>query len=403
MFLRVAVPIVLSLLVGACSAAPVLRVGTSGDYPPFSVVANGSTPTGFEIAVAEQFARDTGHSLNLVPFRWPQLLDDLESNRFAVAMSGVTVRPDRALRVRFSRPYAITGAVVVRRAEDDRFATLADVDRAGVRIAVNRGGHLERVTRARFSRAEILPIEDNSRLLEVLESRQADVVVSEAFEAATWPRDRVFALSPFTRDRKAYAVAPAQTDLLARLDDWLAARERDGWLDRQRRRWLGAGASWTPADACFEAIAMAIDVRLQLMPAVAHAKRVAALPIEDREQEAKVLAAVQAKANSLELDPDAARRLYGALIEAAKAVQRDISAERATGPDAVELAELRAAIGFESDRLLREVARCRAMLAADPGADDSLEKRLRDGIALHEAARIDTSALAAGIRKLLRR
>ena len=47
-----------------------LRVGTSGDYAPFSETQAGkSAYRGFDIAVAEAFARDRGYAIEWVAFR----------------------------------------------------------------------------------------------------------------------------------------------------------------------------------------------------------------------------------------------------------------------------------------------------------------------------------------------
>jgi len=73
----------------------VLRVGTSGDYPPFSSLAPGGERTGFDVAVAEAYGRDRRRRIVFVPFRWPELAARLVAGDFDVAMSGITVRPER--------------------------------------------------------------------------------------------------------------------------------------------------------------------------------------------------------------------------------------------------------------------------------------------------------------------
>ena len=91
------------------SSASKLRVGASGDYAPFSV-ASGSQIEGFDAEVARAYAADRGLELDLVRFAWPALLADLAAGRFDVAMSGVTVRPDRSAAGRYTAPVLETGA-----------------------------------------------------------------------------------------------------------------------------------------------------------------------------------------------------------------------------------------------------------------------------------------------------
>ena len=185
----------------------VLRVGTSGDYAPFSI-AKGDNPIvfeGFDIAVAREYAAE--RDLVLVPrrFDWPNLIPDLEANRFDLVMSGVTITPDRSAVGRFSVPVAETGAVVLAR-QPTRFPDLESLNRSLVRIGVNAGGYLERIAIERFRRATLVVIPNNA-VLEALISETVHAVVTDTAEASVWMEslDDVKLLGPLTRDRKAWS------------------------------------------------------------------------------------------------------------------------------------------------------------------------------------------------------
>ena len=118
---RLALLVLLSLA-PATAAAETLRVGTSGDYAPFSRVVGGDDPDGddadpryegFDIEVARAYAEERGVDLVFVRFAWPELLADLAKGRFDVAMSGVTLRPERSLAGRFSVPTTESGALAL--------------------------------------------------------------------------------------------------------------------------------------------------------------------------------------------------------------------------------------------------------------------------------------------------
>lgn len=368
----------LSALAEPTPETPALRVGTSGDYAPFSFRAASGEPSGFDIAVAQQLAHDLGRSVAFVPFRWPDLVAQLRTGAFDVAMSGVTVRGDRALFVGFTRPYAVTGAVAVLRAADrEKFRTVTDLDRDTVRIAVNRGGHLEQVARQRLGRAQLVPLAENTALQSALARGDVEAAISEEFEAGTWTAASFVTLGPFTRDLKAYAVRRGSGDLLRQIDDWLAAREADGWLNAQRRRWLGEHAVRTPEQAGFEALVAAIDLRLQLMPLVAAVKRREHLPIEDPAQEARVVDRVRTAATAAGLQSDAVVDLFRIQMEAAKAVEH--AAAAATVPPDLTLGDVRAAVAAASDEVIAELARCQAWLV-EPRLREQLGATLRTGL-----------------------
>src|SRR5262249_31762935 len=152
-------------------------------------------------------AADLGRPPEFVIFRWPDLGAQLRSNGFDVVMSGVTVRPDRALAFAFTRPYVNTGAVaVIRASERAKFRRVADLDQSNVRIAVNQGGHLEQVARRQFAHAVLMPVTDNHTLPDLLRRKAADAALSDTLEAHTWATGQFTFIGPFTRDRKAYAV-----------------------------------------------------------------------------------------------------------------------------------------------------------------------------------------------------
>jgi cyclohexadienyl dehydratase len=282
---------------------------------------------GFSQTVAEAYAAQTGRRLENVPFLWRDLLADLAANRFDAAASGVTVRPERSVAGRFSVPVAETGALALVPA-GSAAQTLADLDRPEVRVVVNRGGHLERVTRAHLPRARIEALNRNSAVRAALLDGRADAAITDSVEAPVWQRGaKLRVVGPFTRDRKAWLLRADSGMEAARLDRWLLDREADGSLARWRMR---HGLEPTPATAePLAALLAALDERLALMPLVARVKRAQGLPIQAPEREAHVLDAAvaalgeaAAAAGRRAPDEGAVRALYRTQIEVAKAVQR---------------------------------------------------------------------------------
>jgi len=313
---------------GEESNARRLRVGTSGDYAPFSLAEEGGAPSGFDVTLARSYAKERGLEVEFVRFRWPDLLRDLETGRFDVAMSGITIGPRRSVAGRFSAPVVESGAVLLMR-QPERWHATDELDRPDLRIGVNAGGHLERVARERFPHATLLAIPDNQAVREALLAGSLDAAVTDSLEAPQWRRgaEELGQTAAFTRDRKAYLVRADRPRLAADLDGWLLERERDGSLEKLRRAQLGAAAA-APVATPLGALFAAIDERLSLMPWVGVAKRRAGLPLEVPEREAQVLdaavAATRAAATQAKVDPlpdDAVRTVFAAQIEAAKQLQ----------------------------------------------------------------------------------
>lgn len=339
------------LVLGAGWNAPnPLRVGTSGDYAPFSLEAAAGRFEGLDADLTQRFAADFGVGVEFVRFRWPALTAFLAQDAFDVAASGVTMRPERALAGRYSRPYARTGAMLlIRDADTKRFPSAAALNSLGTRLVVNAGGHLERLARERFPRARLEAVADNLLLPELVMAARADAAMTDSAEIVRWRRPGLIALGPISTDYKALLL-PANADELAlRLDAWLVAREEDGWLNERRREWIGEIAAATPDAMGRRAVAALVGLRLGLMPAVAAAKRASGASVEDTTQEARVVARVRAASTV----PDRAEVVYRQLIEMSKDVQRGTN----HAEFAATLAELRDAIGRIDEQLVRELDR----------------------------------------------
>jgi cyclohexadienyl dehydratase len=376
---------VLGVLVAGCASQParpapqaVLRVGTSGDYPPFSDWKQ-ERPSGFSVALVEAFAAEHGLEPTWVRFRWPELSADFSAGKFDLAASGITVRPERSVLGRYTVPVVRNGAVLLLRrprwapppasasSRTELSHALTEVralDQPALRVAVNRGGHLERVARSLFHQAQVTAIPDNAAVREALATGQVDAALTNTLEGPRWAEglEGIEHLGPLTRDVVALYVRPDQPQLAAQLDAWLMAQEESGALGRLRARYLGPGAAGATARPV-EALLAATAERLALMPLVAAAKQRAGMLVEDLSQEARVReafrASVREAAAALNVAPppdEALDAFTQAQMEAAKALQRSAPLE-AGGPGFSLEHELRPAVARVSAKMAALVVR----------------------------------------------
>jgi len=315
----------------ASAQADVLRVGTSGDYAPFSFNANPNRPDleGFDIALARAYAQARGFEVQFVSFRWPNLNRALLADRFDLAMSGVTVRPERSAIGRFTLAVVETGAVVVARPKD-LYQEIGQLNHPRVRVGVNAGGHLEHVAQAHFPAATLVTIPDNALVLAALMDGAIDAAVTDDLEAPGWMvgHEEMTLFGPLTIDRKAIFVRPDREPLAADLNEWLLEREEDGTLAQLREQYFKIPDSPKLASP-LRALLAAIDERLALMPLVGIAKRRASLPLVIPKRETLVLDAavesVRVAAERRKVAPPsegAVRKLFNAQLEAGVELQR---------------------------------------------------------------------------------
>lgn len=214
-------------------ARGVLRVGTTGDYKPFTFRNPDGSYTGADIEMARHLAQKLGVRLEIVPTVWAGLQDDFAARRFDLAMGGVTITPARAAIGTFSAAVFTDGKRPVSRcADQDRFVSIAAIDQPGVRVIVNPGAANEAFAREHFTHAGLLVHRDNATVFDEIIAGRADVMVTDGIEA-----DHQAALhpelcpahvpAPFTRLQKAYWL-PRDAELVRVVDAWLAEEMGSG-------------------------------------------------------------------------------------------------------------------------------------------------------------------------------
>jgi cyclohexadienyl dehydratase len=229
----------------AILAAGVLKVGSTGDYRPFTIKdpVTGAF-SGFDIDQAQSLAAALGVKLEVVPTAWPNLMKDFEAGAFDVAMGGVSVTFDRQKKGLFSIPYMHEGKTPIARCADkDKFATLKDIDEAGVKVITNPGGTNEKFDRANLKTAEIVVFPDNSKIFDELVAGKADVMITDASETLYQQKLHHGVLcalhpeQPFDFAEKAYWVQrdPA---LKAFVDQWLHQSIEGGAYEAIYAKWF---------------------------------------------------------------------------------------------------------------------------------------------------------------------
>ena len=223
----------------------VLRVGTTMDTPVFSMrdPASGQ-PAGFDMDVLERLAPALGVRIEYVKMTFGSMLADLAADKFDIAMSGMGRTLERARTATFSKPYMRYGKLLmIRSADQQRFRSLADVDRPGVKVAYNKGGLNEQFANTRFKQATPVGFASNALAIADLLDGKVDAQVSDSTAAIYLARQdpRLAAMSPD------HVFDPVYVAILLRRDDqtllnyiniWIDQIELDGTLAKIRAKWL---------------------------------------------------------------------------------------------------------------------------------------------------------------------
>jgi cyclohexadienyl dehydratase len=209
-------------------ARGVLRVGSTGDYKPFTFL-NPATKEfeGIDIDMAASLAKALGVKLEIVKTAWPNLMADFTAGKFDAAMGGVSVSLERQKKGLFTIPYMVDGKTPIARCADkDKYATIAGIDLAATRVIVNPGGTNEKFARDNFKQAPIAVYNDNVTIFDQIAGAKADVMVTDASETLLQQKLHQGVLcslhpdKPFNFSEKAYWLARDYA-FKAFADQWL--------------------------------------------------------------------------------------------------------------------------------------------------------------------------------------
>lgn len=226
-------------------ATHVIRVGMTGDYAPFSSDTTG-TLRGIDVELANAFAATLGAQPKFVRTHWSTLMSDYAAGTFDVAMSGVSVTPERSAAATFSISYHQGGKMPIARCGDvARYRSLAAIDRPQVRAIVNPGGTNESFTRAQLHQAQIILHPDNRTIFDELLAGHADVMITDDVEVnlqhVIHPQLCGTLKAPLNHASKAWLL-PHDDAFAAAANEWLRKRVKDGTVARLMRNELDAAS-----------------------------------------------------------------------------------------------------------------------------------------------------------------
>ncbi len=225
-----------------------LRVGL-GLFEPWSACNADGELIGFEIDVATKVAEDMGVGVEFARTNWNYIISELIAEEFDVIISGMTILPERNLRVNFTSSYNSTGIYLVANTEKTAdLETLADFNSSSVTIATRRGASSIPAIENTFPDAMLLLFDTDNEVLQAVVAGDAHAAAAFATTRNTWVEANSETLhlpseEPFASEVLAIAVRKGDLDTLNFFNSWIAVNQANGWLEQRRQYWF-EGREW---------------------------------------------------------------------------------------------------------------------------------------------------------------
>lgn len=162
---------------GATSGNTTLRVALDPTFPPFQTTTSGGGFEGFDIDLINAIAEAEGLTLDMQGLPFDGIIPALQAGTVDLTISTMTITPERAQVVDFSRPYFKSGqAIAVQESNSDITSYNA---LAGKRIAVQIGTvGADQANKA--NAADVRTFDNTPLALQELANGNVDAVIGDA-------------------------------------------------------------------------------------------------------------------------------------------------------------------------------------------------------------------------------
>ena len=205
-----------------------LMIATSPDFPPFESL-EGNEVVGIEVDIMELNCAELGVEAEFVQMDFDSVLIGIQAAKYDCAMSGITVTADRQKNMLFTDPYYNAAQVIVV-TEGSAIASKADLE--GKTVSVQTGTTAE--SGCQDEGIAVQAFTANADAKTALTTGKVDAWVVDNLTAIQMVEEGdglVILEEKMTEEPYAFAFAFGSEDLVAAINDALAALVEDGTVE----------------------------------------------------------------------------------------------------------------------------------------------------------------------------
>ena len=226
-----------------------LVVGISGNQPPLSATSKEGEIIGLDAELAQLIADTMGVKIKFEVMPFSELLPSLQAGKVEMVLSGMTITPERNLKVAFVGPYFISGkSIVTTREKALSIEGVADINTSYTTLAALKGSTSQKFVQNMVPEAKLITTNNYDEALDLLLEGKVDAIVADypfcAVSAFRYREKKLIALDqPFTYEPLGIAL-PADDPLLINwVENFLLTLEGSGALEMLTEKWF-KDSSW---------------------------------------------------------------------------------------------------------------------------------------------------------------
>jgi Bacterial extracellular solute-binding proteins, family 3. len=223
---------------GADDETPVLKMGTSADFPPFESRDEKGNFVGFDIDLAQTIADELGYKLEITDMKFEGLISALQFGKVDMVLAGMSATADRKENVDFSKEYHRSSEMFLTKA-DSPVHSLEELK--GKTVGVQLGTIQEEGADKLKDKYgfKVKKVDDASVLIMELLSGKIDVAYMDKQVATGYAEEHgLHGFDDPTSSSPGMAIAfPKGSDLVDQVNEVLDQLEKNGELQKLKNKW----------------------------------------------------------------------------------------------------------------------------------------------------------------------
>jgi len=221
-----------------------LVVGTAASMPPLNMTTRDGEIIGLDIDLAKAIAKSMGVKLNIKAMQFNELLPALEAGRIDMIISGMTITPQRNLKVAFVGPYFRSGkAILTKLPTMAQAQTPEDIHDPRKSIVTLRGSTSEQFVKENLPKVKLVTANSYDEAVGMVINGKVDALFADyTFCVVTifrFPEEELLTVvTPLTYEPLGIAL-PANDPLFVNwMENYLATLEDSGALEELTMEWF---------------------------------------------------------------------------------------------------------------------------------------------------------------------
>lgn len=220
----------------------VIRISTDLGIPPAGMMSASMEPMGADVEVGQLLAKDWGVKYELIQTTGATRIPNLQTDKADIVVSTLSVTPERAKVIDFSKRYAVLQSVV---AGYDTIPVKSLETMKGQTVAVTRGTTQDTELTPQASKYgyTVARYDDDATLVTAAVSGQAKMVATSQSLVAQIDKkigkDNFKPLFVLRNFDLAVGVKKGEARLLAKVNEWVDANIKNGKLNAIYKKYYG--------------------------------------------------------------------------------------------------------------------------------------------------------------------